>query len=393
MRPQKLYISATKLLSKLPRRPSLVGALAVFVALLAAYIDWITWIELNVSVIYGLPLVLALWTRNQRLLWGMTTFLLITTFVVYWRQIPPGGFAPAEPFFIDRLLSAATVLLIATLLHYRMVALDTMEGQRRMLEQQNEELDRRRGEAEETTRRKTQLLASASHDLRTPVYAITLMTEAIGQAAGKPWLATQIPDLIERMKANALSLDRLISDLLDVTRFDSGHIAVQETTVSLYELLVEQCSTLHPLAQAKELRLAVEAPDRPILLRTDRIKLARVVSNLLGNAIKFTQNGSIAVNVSVMPEQVLICVRDTGVGIAAEHLDRIFDEFAQLQNGTDGHGEGWGLGLPICRRLIEALGGRITVESEPGQGSTFVMSLPSRCLVEGPGTPTIPAAL
>ena len=95
--------------------------------------------------------------------------------------------------FIDRVLSAATVLLIATLLHYRMVVLDTMDAQRRLLEQQNEELDRRRIEAEEATRRKTRLLASASHDLRTPVYAITLMAEAIRQAAGKPSLAAPVP--------------------------------------------------------------------------------------------------------------------------------------------------------------------------------------------------------
>ncbi len=86
------------------------------------------------------------------------------------------------------------------------------------------------------------------------------------------------------------------------------------------------------------------------------------------------------------PEQVLIRVCDTGVGIAAEHLDHIFDEFAQLQNGKDDHGEGWGLGLPICRRLIEALGGTIAVESKPGQGSIFIACLPSRCLLGGSGT-------
>ena len=141
---------------------------------------------------------------------------------------------------------------------------------------------------------------------------------------------------------------------------------MQESTVSLDALLVEQCGNLRPLAQAKELRLEVEAPDQPVWLRTDRVKLGPVsVSNLLGNAIKFTQNGGIVVSVSVMPEQVLIRIRDTGVGIAAEYLDRIFDEFAQLQNGIDDHGEGWGLGLSICRRLIEALGGGITVAHHP----------------------------
>ena len=307
-------------------------ALAVLVALLAAYIDWITWIELNVSVLYGLPLVLSVATRNRRLLWGMTTLLLITTFVVYSIQIPPGQFSPLEPFFVDRLLAAAAMLLIALLLHYRMAALDTMEAQSRLLRQQNEELDRRRREAEEATRRKTHLLASASHDIRTPVYAIRLMAEVIGQAADDPSLAAQIPDLVKRLHANALSLDRLILDLLDVARIDLGGIEIRETIFPLNDLLVEQSSNLLPLADAKELRLEVEVPDQPIWIRTDRVKLARVISNLLGNAIKFTQIGSVAVSVSETAELVRIRVRDTGTGIAKEHLDHIFDEFAQFHN-------------------------------------------------------------
>jgi signal transduction histidine kinase len=366
--------------------------LAICVTLVAAYVDWITWIELNVPVVYGLPLVLTVATRDRRLLWGLTAFLLITTFAVYSLQIPPGRFSPFEPFFIDRLLAAAAVLMIASLLHYRMGALDTMEAQRQMLSLQNEELDRRRRDAEAASQRKSRLLASASHDIRTPVYAITLMAEVIRQAAGNPSSAPQIPDLAERLKANALSLDRLISDLLDVARIDSGRIAVQESTFSLGDLLVEQCNSLLPLAHARRLRLELEGPDPPIDLRTDRVKLSRVISNLLGNAIKFTETGSVVVSVGVMPGQVLIRVRDTGPGIAAEDRDRIFDEFAQLQ-AKDDHGAGWGLGLPICRRLIEALGGRITVDSEPGQGSIFIASLPSRCLVKRPATPDVPVVV
>ncbi len=375
------------------RQPPLAGALAVLAAVLAAYIDWITWIELNVTAIYSLPLILAISTRNRRLLWGMTAFLLITAFAVYALQIPPGRFSPLEPYFVDRLLATAAVLLTASLVHYRMAALDTVEAQRRMLSLQNEELDRRRREAEEASGRKTQLLVSASHDIRTPVYAITLMAEVIRQSAENPSLATQIPDLAERLQANALSLDRLISDLLDIARIDSGHIAVQESIFSLDDLLLEQCSNLLPLAHAKKLRLEVEPSEQPIWLRTDRVKLARVISNLLGNAIKFTQNGGIAVSMSAMPHQVLIRVRDTGVGIAAEHLDRIFDEFLQLQNAEGGHGEGWGLGLPICRRLIEALGGRIAAESVQGRGSVFTTCLPSSCLAEGPCAPATRGAL
>ncbi|CAG4884729.1 putative Histidine kinase [Georgfuchsia toluolica] len=382
-------MDAAKSLSKrlLAQPVPRVGAVAVVVSLLAAYLDWTTWLELNIPVIYGLPLVLSLATRNRRLLWGMTAFLLITTFVVYSLQIAPGRFSPVEPFFIDRLLAAAAVLVIAWLLHHRMAVLDTMEAQRRMLSLQNQEIDRRRREAEEASERKSRLLASASHDIGAPLYAITLMAEVIRQAAGNPSLATQIPELAERVKTNAASLEHLISDLLDVARLDSGCIEVRESAFSLNDLLVEQCSNLLPLAQAKNLRLEVDTPERPINLQTDRVKLARVVTNLLANAIKFTQNGGVVVSAGVMmPEQVLIRVRDTGVGIAAEHLDHIFDEFARLQNAQGDHSEGWGLGLPICRRLIEALGGTITVESKPGQGSIFIACLPSRCLLGGSGT-------
>jgi signal transduction histidine kinase len=361
---------------------SLAGSLAVFVALLAAYVDWMTWIGLNVSVVYGLPLVLSIATRNRRLLWGMTVFLLIATFAVYAFQITPLRFSPIEPFFMDRVLAASTLLVIACLVHYRMAALDTTQAQRRALRSQNEELDWRRREAEEASRRKTRLLASASHDVRTPVYAITLLAEGIRQAAKSPSLTAQIPALAEQLQTSALSLDRLIADLLDVAQLDSGGILLQETTFSLNDLLVEQCNALLPLARAKGLRLEAEAFDRPVWLHTDRVKVARAIANLLGNAIKFTREGRVSTSISVAPEHVLIRVRDTGVGIPAEHLGHIFDEFARLQNEKSGDGEGWGLGLPISRRLIKALGGSITVESEPGRGSVFIVSLPARCAVD-----------
>lgn len=161
---------------------------------------------------------------------------------------------------------------------------------------------------------------------------------------------------------------------------------MHESSFSLSDLLVEQCSNLPPLAEAKNRRLEVKTPDRPIDLRTDRIRLARVATNLLANAIKFTRNDGVAVSTTVIGEQMLIRARDTGAGIAAEHLNHIFDEFLQLQSTEDDHREEWGLGLPVCRRLIEALGGTITVESKPGEGSVFIVCLPSRCLVGGSGT-------
>jgi signal transduction histidine kinase len=112
-------------------------------------------------------------------------------------------------------------------------------------------------------------------------------------------------------------------------------------------------------------------------VRTDRIKLGRVLSNIVGNAIKYTRVGSVAISASVTSDRVSISIRDSGVGITPAHLDSIFDEFTQVQDGNRGYGDGWGLGLAICGRLMVALGGRITVASEPGCGSTFTVSLPA----------------
>jgi signal transduction histidine kinase len=381
----EMTLRAAQLLSTLLRhQPPLAGALAVCVALLAVFLDWITWIELNVSLMYSLPLIIVLASRNRFLLWCMTACLLVATFVVYSLQIPPGQFSPLEHFFVDRSLSASTLLVVAVLLHYRMVALDTIEAQALALRETNKELDRRRREAEEATKRKTRVLASASHDLRTPVYGIRLMAEALSLTAKNPSLATQVPDLAERLQTNADCLDSLISDLLDIASIDLGRLAVQETSFSLSGLLTEQCSNFLPVAGAKRLRLEVEAAGNSIWLRTDRVKLARVLSNLLENAIKFTDEGSILVSVSQTPEMVLIRVRDTGIGIASEHLEQIFDEFAQLRRGEGDTDDGSGLGLPICRRLIGTLGGNITVESELGRGSMFTASLPFRCRVDDP---------
>src|SRR5436309_2356303 len=148
------------------------GALAVLLALAEVLLDWGTQIPLNVSILYGLPLVVAVGTRSRWLLWGLTLALLVTTFAVYWVQIPPGEFSLHEEHFINRLLAALALVVTAALLHVAMAGLDLLEAQRRTLKEQNEELDLRRREAEDASHRKTRLLTSVSHDIRTPLQAI-----------------------------------------------------------------------------------------------------------------------------------------------------------------------------------------------------------------------------
>jgi signal transduction histidine kinase len=394
-----------------------MGCVAVFAVALAiaeAFIDAVTWVQLDVAAIYGLPLVLAALTRSRRLLWSLTGALTITTFVVYVVQVPAGLFELTETFFVNRVFDAVAVLLTAGLLHIWIVSVDTVEAQARLLKtqneqletanlelvsheekiaRQNEELERRSKKAEEASARKTQLLASASHDIRTPVNTINLMAEVIRRTAENPALAAQVPQLAQRLQANASSLAELLSGVLDSAHLESGRVAYRESTFSLNTMLVSICNDFGPAAQTKTLQLNVDVPERSIWLRTDRIKLRRVISNLISNAIKFTEQGGVTVTAALTQGRVaMICVKDSGIGIAPQQLETIFDEFAQVRKSGSDENSGWGLGLAICRRLVKLIGGRITVESELNQGSVFKVRLPSESVVDEP-TSDLPVAL
>ena len=174
----------------------------------------------------------------------------------------------------------------------------------------------------------------------------------------------------------------MVSEILDIASFDSGRIELRSSAFSLDELLADECRRVLPLAQAKNLWLHDESTPLRISLQTDRAKLARIVGNLLANAIKFTENGGVTVRSAVMSEGgVHIGIGDTGIGIAAENLPVIFNEFARVGGAAVDHNKGWGLGLAICGRLVQALDGKITVTSELYRGSVFTVCLPSSCIV------------
>jgi signal transduction histidine kinase len=249
------------------------------------------------------------------------------------------------------------------------------------------ELDVRRREAEEGSVRKTRFLAAVSHDIRTPANAISLLAELIRRTASNPSLSADVPDLAQELQASALSLVNLLSDVLDIARFDSDKIDLQEAEFPLAALLQDEQKQLLPLARQKDLSIHVEPLGEAIVLRTDRIKLARVLGNLIGNAIKFTDKGEVRVSASRDGDgSVEISVADTGIGIAPEYLSHIFDEFFQLRNPERDRSKGTGLGLTICKRLVDAMGGALRVHSTPGQGSKFVVTLPSYAVV--PQTPS-----
>jgi signal transduction histidine kinase len=393
------------LLKLLQHRPvPWAGRFAVLLAVLEVLLDVGTWVDLNVSIVYSLPLVLAAAARDRRLLWGLTSALLGATFAVYFTQIEPGRFLFGEPLFVDRVLAALTNVLTAVLLDAWTSVLDLLDAQSRLLAEQNEgleavnlallrhkeeilrqneQLERRRHEAEEASGRKTRLLASASHDIRAPVNAINLMAEVIRRYTESPLRVGQVPDMAQRLQANAASLSGLLAEVLDISSFDSGRVEIRDNEVSVNELLTEARHRLLPMAEAKNLRLTAELPEPPLWLRTDKVKLTRIVSNLLNNAIKFTERGSVTISAERTPEGgALIRVRDTGVGIPPENLKDVFSEFTQVRGPARSAEQGWGLGLSICQRLVKLIGGSIVVASALGAGTVFTVSLPAPAVVD-----------
>lgn len=242
------------------------------------------------------------------------------------------------------------------------------------------ELDLRRREAEEASVRKTRFLAAVSHDIRTPANAINLMAELIRRLAGDPSRAKEMTEMSERLQANTHALMELVGDVLDVARFDTGKVELINSEFALAELIEQEIRQVQPLARDKGLELTFESTPRPVWLRTDRIKLGRIVGNLLGNAIKFTERGSVKISTDFEAEperRLVIRVDDTGIGIPPANLSWIFDEFTQLHNPARDRAKGTGLGLAICHRLITLMGGTITVDSRVDEGSSFKINLPS----------------
>lgn len=246
------------------------------------------------------------------------------------------------------------------------------------------ELEQHRRAAEHSSDRKTRFLAAVSHDVRTPANAINLLAELLVRSADAGDVR-HLPERARELQANAQSLVDLVSDVLDLARFDSGGADLSHTTFDLRQLLDAQMAQCRPLANAKGLRLLADGPESPIWLRTDRIKLARILGNLLGNAIKFTAAGSVELACGLGDDgSVVINVTDTGIGIPADQTERIFDEFYQLANPARDRSKGTGLGLAICRRLVRVLGGALSLRSQPGQGSEFTLTLPPTLIVPAP---------
>jgi signal transduction histidine kinase len=237
------------------------------------------------------------------------------------------------------------------------------------------EIEEKGRQLEVASRHKSQFLANMSHELRTPLNAILGYTELIldsiyGEAPEK------MRAVLERVQVNGKHLLGLINDVLDLSKIEAGQLTLSLSDYSLAELVQGVYVAVEPLAAQKNLALTTKiALDLPAGHGDER-RLAQVLLNLVGNAIKFTETGEVAIEASQANGSFNVAVRDSGPGIATADQAKIFDEFQQVDNTSTRAKGGSGLGLAISKRIVELHGGRISVDSTPGKGSTFTLELP-----------------
>jgi signal transduction histidine kinase len=349
---------------------------------------WITvTVTLDLLVATGYGLITLHWWRNQQLLplsparSALGNMRNIFTFccICGYLFIPIKMFWPAWRLYDVFLLALVFFTWRYALNAKHLRVIYSAIGRSNQLA---EDLAKSRDES----KRKSFFLNAISHDLRTPLNGLMLHANlAEMSAASGDDAATR--ESIEEIKNCARHTADLLDGLLEYARLESTDDSINESTFELDHMLRGIRSTHAPGADRKSLALEV-TPSSGIVLRTDRLKLERILNNLLTNAVKFTRSGSIRVQVERCSESLRLHVIDTGVGIAPEHVAQLFEEFFQVHNHERDRQKGFGLGLAISRRLVRRLGGSLEVQSELDRGSRFTVVLPSSVIVD----PSKPAA-
>jgi signal transduction histidine kinase len=240
-----------------------------------------------------------------------------------------------------------------------------------------EEIQEKSRQVEEASRHKSQFLANMSHELRTPLNAILGYTELVldgiyGDAPEK------MRNVLERIQTNGKHLLGLINDVLDLSKIEAGQLVLTLNDYSIKDMMQGVYVAVEPLAGNKKLNFKLEVPPDLPPARGDERRLSQVLLNLVGNAIKFTDTGEVAMKASTANGSYTVAVADTGPGIAEADQAKIFEEFQQSESTHTKAKGGTGLGLAIAKRIVEMHGGRLWVESRLGSGSTFFFRVPLR---------------
>jgi signal transduction histidine kinase len=237
------------------------------------------------------------------------------------------------------------------------------------------EIGEKSRQLEVASQHKSQFLANMSHELRTPLNAVLGYTELILDS-----VYGDVPEkaraTLERIQSNGRHLLGLINDVLDLSKIEAGQLTLSLTDYSIKDVVHNVYGAVESLATSKNLALKLELPKDLPTAHGDERRLTQVLLNLVGNAIKFTDKGEVAIRTSTANGTFTVAIHDTGPGIAEQDQGKIFEEFQQADSSITKQKGGTGLGLAIAKRIIEMHGGRLWVESELGRGSTFFFTVP-----------------
>jgi signal transduction histidine kinase/CheY-like chemotaxis protein len=240
------------------------------------------------------------------------------------------------------------------------------------------ELDEKADHLRRADELKSRFLSNMSHEFRTPLNSITALSHLLLDRIDGP-LTTEQMKQVTFIRQGAHALTELVNDLLDLAKVEAGKITVRPIEFEVESMFGALRGMLRPLLVSESLRLVFEPADGLPTLYTDEGKVSQILRNFISNALKFTESGEVRVSATFRPEEdaVSFDVTDTGIGIPAEDQERIFEEFTQVENPLQHRVKGTGLGLPLSRKLAELLGGRVTVRSTVGVGSTFCAVIPT----------------
>lgn len=257
---------------------------------------------------------------------------------------------------------------------------ETLLGLHSKIKEKADELIIQKERAEESTKLKSQFLASMSHELRTPMNSILGLSELI---LTDPMFKGKNRERLEVLLKSSKRLMTLINDILDLTKIESGKIEIREENFVLQDMLKEIEFSVSPLLLNKDIKFRLTKDiNSNIVINTDRGKITQVLINLIGNAIKFTEKGSVEMHIKKIDNMLSFDIIDSGIGISADDQKIIFDEFRQVDGTISRKYSGTGLGLAICKRIADILNGTISVQSILGKGSTFTFSIPFKLIDE-----------
>lgn len=323
--------------------------------------------------IYPLAVMISILFREKPAYISLLTLLLVGWLVgLYWLATNRFYAGQNAPMSIQTEIILIAISLILMLFILQITARNSLIANRRLVKAREDALEAQT-QAEASNRAKSTFLANMSHELRTPLNAIIGYSEMISEESDGDIQEDSI-----KIERSAKSLLNIINSILEISKIETGKLELLLTEFKINSLLDEVTLLIEPQMRSKENQFEVEIDSLNHKLITDRQKLSQILINLLSNANKFTHAGKIKLKVRQVGEMTYFFVIDTGIGIPETSQQKIFQPFQQVETEINRRYDGAGLGLAICKQFAELMQGDLTVESELGKGSTFILSLPSR---------------